>query len=104
MKTVTLKIPKREADELQEFLDGPGQDQVGAEAMYTVRLNDLFEADIKVCRGDPPYVDAVLFRRGHEVMCLDGADTLLGEYEFSGWGFKVIVEVNKEEALEERGD
>ena len=52
--------------------------------IYTADFGDGWDADIKVCNGDPPFIEPVLFRNGGEVMCLDVTDTLDGDY-----GFKV---------------
>lgn len=58
---------------------------------FTCIFNDGFEADIKVCNGDGPYVDSVLFDPdGTEVQVLDVGDQLDGVYQFE-YGHKLYI-------------
>ena len=94
-----IKIPKKRAKELQAILDGPElEDMKNAAVIETLSANfgNGFEADIKVVNGDTPYVDAVLFFHGCEVLTLDVSETLLGEYAFRHKGEKYIVQVEYE--------
>lgn len=51
--------------------------------------------DIKVVNSESgPFVDAVLFRDGHEVCLLEpGFDSIRGEYRFEVEGYSIVVEV-----------
>ena len=94
METVTIVISNKEADLMQSFLDSEGEDSVGTIQNYTADFGGGLEADIKVCKGDPPFVDAVLYANGSEVQVMDVSDELLGEYLFyhNGKVYAVIVE------------
>ena len=59
----------------------------------TAHFGGGIEADIKVCNGDSPYVDPVLFENGSELLALDVTDTLLGSYRFVLDQQEYIVEV-----------
>ena len=76
---------------------------------FTVTFNQIpnkkFEADIKVCNADSPYIDPVLFEVidgiGYEVCVGEVTDTLLGDYYFSitnGDFLVKVVETKKQEA------
>ena len=99
MQTQTIKVPAKEVEEIQAWLDSgkqiPDAGETETVKTYTaVFLNDI-EADIKVCNGDTgPYVDAVLFEAGNEIMFLEVGATLLGTYYFRDTMevYKVIVE------------
>lgn len=87
--TATIKIPREILDEMNEILalDHEYEDAGHTEVIetYTVRFDDGCEADIKVCNGDEggPFVDPVLFdENGCEIMCIEVADQLDGEYIF----------------------
>jgi hypothetical protein len=77
-----IKVPAQELKEMQEFLDGKGDNKEDTIVTYTAKFNDGIEADIKVCNGDTPFVDAVLFEDGHQIAVLEVEDTLEGEYNF----------------------
>ena len=87
--TKILKIPGYEVTAMQKFLDGTGRDKVRTEKTYTAQFGDKgegdIEVDIKVCEGDPPFVDAVIFQDNSEIGCLEVDDTLVGEYIFEGF-------------------
>ena len=41
----------------------------------TVKFNDEYELDIKICNGDTPWIDAVIFDKdGNQVETLDPTD------------------------------
>lgn len=91
-------IPLEEASKLKEILsieEGRCPEYKDCEtiATYTAKFDDGIEADIKLCNGDTPYVDAVLFHNGCEVAVLEVSDTLDGEYAFTYNNNKYIVSV-----------
>ena len=61
--------------------------------MTTKFRDSKIEADIKICNGDGPYLDAVLFDEGHEVAVLDVGDMIQDEYifEYNDAIYKVLV-------------
>lgn len=63
---------------------------------YTAKFGEKIEADIKVCNGDSPYVDAVLFEDGNEVDVLEVSEILLGDYEFEHSNVNYTVRVIEE--------
>ena len=83
---------------MQSFLDSEGEDKAGTLQTYTAVFEDNVEADIKVCKGDPPFVDAVLYDGGAEVELIEVTDELLGEYMFfyNGQTYTVLLEEGKE--------
>ena len=97
MKKV-ISVPKDIHDQLQAILDIPEghsteHDRDGVIFTLTADFPGDIEADIKVCNGDTPYVDAVLFEGGCEVQVLEVSDTLEGEYPFELDGQEYLVEV-----------
>lgn len=63
-------------------------------ATFIATFENGYEADIKVCNGDTPYVDNVLFdSNGNELDCPEIAETLLGKYEFEAEGDTFEVEL-----------
>lgn len=100
MKVATIQIPKKKKDELNqilssnEFYDEVGRDEVIAQ--FTAKFPDSsIEADIKICNGDGPYIDAVLFDNGYEVMMLEPSWEISEEYIFEtdDETYKVLVEI-----------
>ncbi|MCD6434956.1 MAG: hypothetical protein J7L15_00990 [Clostridiales bacterium] len=87
--TKTIQIPVDEAKEMQKYVESVGQDGVATVKSYTVDFPNSetgegdIAIDIKVCVGDPPFIDPVIFQDNYEVGCLEPAGTLLGEYRFS---------------------
>lgn len=62
--------------------------------MWTARFSDGCEADIKLCNGDTPYIDSVLFdQNGYQLNVLEISDELFGEYVFEANGNQYIVTV-----------
>ena len=98
MNSVSILIDSKEADLMQAYLDSDGEDSVGTVQTYTADFGDGVEADIKVCKGDPPFVDAVLYDKGSEGQLMDVSDELLGEYLFyyDGKVYAVTVEEGME--------
>ena len=95
---VTIYIDADEADIMQQYLDSDGQDKVGTIQTYTAIFSGDVEADIKVCDGDPPFIDAVLYDAGSEVELMEVSDELLGDYEFfyNGKIYTVTLEEGRE--------
>ena len=65
----------------------PDAPRNGVIETHTANFGNGYEVDIKVCNTDTdectPYIDAVLFKDGHEVGLLEPVfDKLDGEYEF----------------------
>lgn len=95
--TRTIEVGKSKAKELQEFLDSKGDGSIGTVETFTANFgNDetgLVEVDIKVCDGNTPFIDAVIFVDGCDCGCLDVEDTLVGEYIFHLNGNMYTVEI-----------
>ena len=89
--------PRPELKKMQEFLDGKGNGTINTIKTYTVKFDDYGEGDIqidvKVCDGDTPFVDVVMFQDGSEISCFEPSDTLVGEYIFQNV-LKDIYEVS----------
>ena len=97
-ETRAIYVESDEVDLMQSYLDSEGEDGVGTLVTYTAIFEDNVEADIKVCKGDPPFVDAVLYDGGSEVELIEVTDELLGEYIFfyNGKVYTVVVEEGRE--------
>ena len=93
-ETITIYVDPTQADLMQQYLDNNGYDKVNTIQTYTASFNGGVEADIKVCDGNPPFVDAVLYDGGSEVQLTEVSDELLGEYQFfyDGKIYTVILE------------
>lgn len=60
----------------------------------TATFENGYQADIKICNGDTPYVDNVLFDgNGCEIDCPEISESLLGDYEFESEDDTFEVEV-----------
>lgn len=97
---VIQKIPKAEAEYWQKVLDGPTveiEKECAVLKTWTVKIpNTDYEVDIKICNGDKPYVDPVMFDSGSECCVGEVSDTLLGDYHFDMGEVKYIVRVAAE--------
>tara|TARA_B100001123_G_scaffold360949_1_gene417260 strand:- start:130 stop:429 length:300 start_codon:yes stop_codon:yes gene_type:complete len=95
---VTIYIDAVQADLMQRYLDSDGSDYVRTIQTYTASFSDGVEADVKVCEGNPPFVDAVLYEDGCEVQIREVSDELLGKYQFfyNGKVYTVILEEGRE--------
>jgi hypothetical protein len=97
MQKRTIYVSRDEYQALQGYLDGKDfVEDVGRDDViktFTVDFGGGLEVDIKVCNGDGPYVDAVLFLDGHEVEVLEPSDELLGEYPFNYNGDSYTVDI-----------
>lgn len=86
MKTTLITLDDAKARELQQILDsGRLYDCVKSGdtiAVFTAEFGGGFSADIKVVNGEPPYIDAVLFKNGCEVYMVEPHEFLLGVYVF----------------------
>lgn len=98
-KSKAIHVSKKLLTELNTILERdtflPDADEDGVIQTFTANFGDGWEADIKLCNGDGPYVDAVLFYHGSEVTCLEPSfDRLDGEYIFESDGqtFTVTIE------------
>jgi hypothetical protein len=83
--TITLEISKSELEDCNRILVTGKKLAVKNDVMktFTVSFPDGYEADIKLCNGEPPFVDAVLFNQGQEVARLDSdSNRIEGEYTF----------------------
>jgi hypothetical protein len=96
-QTETIEIPKKELDVLNKMLESQEEirDEPDVIETYTARFTDGYEADIKVCNGDGPYVDAVLFLDGSEVCVLEASDQVDGIYQFHHMNRSFCVIVNE---------
>jgi hypothetical protein len=113
VETRTIYIEKAEAEELQQFLKhGRAHEDCGECEVVETLTADFgkdedgypIQADIKVCNGNPPYIDAVIFVNNVDSGCLEPSDDLLGNYVF--WlddeSYEVIIEEKKEPSTENR--
>ena len=75
-------------DELNTILQGKKLEDAGEfEVLHTETIKHgigHYEVDIKVCNGDTPYIDAVLFEDGNEINVLEPSDQMDGDYYFQG--------------------
>jgi hypothetical protein len=53
------------------------------------------EVDIKLVNGNPPYIDAVIFKNGREIGFLEPGERLEGEYFFTVDYIEYAIEVKK---------
>ncbi len=97
MKTEIIYISKDENKKWQKILnrenrsaDYPYGDVI---KRFCADFGDGIEADIKVCNGDAPYIDSVLFQNGKEVKVLDVSDCLIGDYPFEYKGDIYMVKI-----------
>ena len=87
MHESTLFVEDHVLEEMNRILAGPGPgdtDLDGIIQMFTGEFGDDCFADIKVCNGDTPWIDAVLFSPdGSEIAVVEPQDGPLdGEYEW----------------------
>ena len=91
IELVKILITKQEAKRLQYLMDleevdfeKEGLDYDSAFRTLTARFSNGFEADIKMCSGQTNcFIDPVLFdKEGHEILCLECVEDVLGEYDF----------------------
>lgn len=99
MKTAKIQITLKEKQELNALLASNEWAKNHSEddtiQTFTANFHDSsIEADIKICNGDGPYLDAVLFDGGSEVCVLDVGDEIEDEYvfDYDGEIYKVIIE------------
>ena len=87
MPETMLIVEAHVLQEMNRILDGPGledTDRDGIVQMFTGQFDDGCFADIKVCNGDTPWIDAVLFDpHGSEIALVEPQDgPFEGEYEW----------------------
>lgn len=80
MQTKTKIISQKDAKDIQEALDK--EDCTFEGVNYSFAFKGGYEVDIEFVLGDSPYLNCVLFKKGHEVMCLDPEYVILGEFIF----------------------
>lgn len=93
--TMMLEVEKNVLEWCNRVLVGQRLEDAGREEIlktFTAKFGDGFEADLKVCNGDPPFLDAVLFRDGHEVAVIEPTDRLDGKHVFDEDHVVVVVE------------
>lgn len=98
----TIKVQKQVAEKLEAILSiesgyCPDYGRTKTIATFTATFENGFEANIKVCNGDTPFVDNILFdEQGAPVDVPEISDTLLGTYEFNfednSYEVNVVVE------------
>ena len=97
IKRATVSIPMSAAREVNNILQSDQMDPTGEDVVYscTVTFDDGCSADIKVCNGEPPYIDPVLFdRQGHEVCLIESiACRIEGDYHWWHDGKQYIATV-----------
>lgn len=94
-----MRVEAGMAQLIQHWLDAgeciPDVKETAVLQSYTEDLGDGYQADIKVCNGDTgPWIDAVLFKDGHEVQVLEPSFHFLGSYEFQDGDLKFVVAVD----------
>ncbi len=101
-----IHIPRQELEEMENILsitEGHHPEYGSDEVIktYTAHFPNGMVADIKVCNGDTPYVDNVLFEPTIEngttylveVCVPEIAESLEGEYYFNHEGIEYVVDV-----------
>jgi hypothetical protein len=82
----TITVPKAELDRLNTILRRghrlPNYRDDETIASFTADAGGGREVEVKVVNGDPPYVDAVLFRGHTEIAVCEPGEQLDGEYLF----------------------
>ena len=107
MQEKTILIDSKTAKKYQKILDikegfYPDAGEMEVLVLLKTSFGDGIEADIKICNGDTPFVDPVIFQNGQEIQCLEVRDKLVGAYifEFDGEQYKVKVKSHKKEIWE----
>lgn len=92
---VTLEEAKL-VNEILEIEEGRYEEADDEEAIktWTAKFENGYEVDIKLCNGDTPYIDSVLFNpNGSQVAVLEISEYLIGEYSFEANGDNYDVEI-----------
>jgi len=63
---------------------------------FSVDLGEGLEVDINVVNGEDPYINAVLYDHGVEMLTLDPTHELLGDYAFEHFGEQYVVSLELE--------
>jgi hypothetical protein len=99
----TICIPLDHAAELQEILSMTDylEDAGRCEVLETLTADfgQGIEADIKICNGDGPYIDPVLFDHGCEIAIGEVGGVILDEFWFGVDDAEYVVHVKAEEAV-----
>lgn len=97
----TIQISPEDAKLAEEVLaveDGyfEDYDEDATIRTFTAHFSDGSEADIKLCNGNTPWVDSVLFdQNGRQIALCDPGDSLFGEYVFEVDGTEYMVNVKE---------
>ena len=97
IRSATITIPRSQVSDIIEILDRTEELPRENDTIYcfTARFNDGCEVDIKVCNGDSPYIDPVLFdARGYELAVGDPCWDILGEYWFMVGDDEYVVNIS----------
>lgn len=92
-----LFLTKEKVIEINNILSSetfiPKYDPDGIIEVFTIKFDNNLEVDIKVCNGNSPYLDVVIFDKGAEVNCFLGEDNILGEYDFeyNGEKYQILI-------------
>ena len=99
MPETTLLVETHVLEEMNRILENPGLEDTDRDAIiqtFTGQFSDGCSADIKVCNGDTPWIDAVLFDpHGSETALLEPQDGPLdGEYEWEvdGQTYRLVLQ------------
>lgn len=100
-KIVNHALPKAMAEHLQEILDWPNDypDAGPSEVIheFTIKIDEDHEVDLKLCNGDTPWLDVVLFERSAdgsgfvEKEVFEPGNALLGEFQFPSIDAKIVI-------------
>lgn len=92
-----IKVHPATLQEIAKILDQDEADPTGEDILYSVSADfpNGYSADIKVCNGEPAYVDPVLFdARGCEVAVMEPFGVRLeGTYTWEAGGDKYVAVV-----------
>lgn len=98
---VSIIIPAEIAKYIKDVLEieegcCPDFDEDAVIYTATARFPNGYEADIKLCNGDTPWVDPVLFdESGRQEALLDPDEDFFGEFRFEAGDGEYIVDVKE---------
>jgi len=94
----TILVPPREVQECQTFLNKSFPfAKPHTFRTYTGKFPNGIEVDIKVCEGNPPFVDPVLYDDDSELAVGEVRDDLLGVFRFQVEDDEYKVTVQQQE-------
>ena len=90
--TEILYLPQSKFDAIAHTCAHPSKNshEPSVFESYVIPFDDGFEAEVKVCNGDYPYCEVVLFKDGQEVDCSDAYDNLNFPIELKGHRIKFV--------------